>query len=576
MTYDSVVHIPKGLSRQRRKMGYSGHSSTPPRSVLVIVGGILAWLGLVSGVLLTTPQYHLAMTSREEPELMTWQQLVEHGLTDNSHVRLIDVAVQRPAAPDFAQGLPFDPDDFDPESLEDQEEALRMFAEGMDFASVIEAAFQPFKIYPRGQDPDDYPAVVIIPPATLAAEAAAVEVEQTGTLTGRFTRGTGDDLHLQMAQTIANAAMGEGIDPLEIGGEPSAEQYVFEPMSAVPNRTEAAQWFWLSGLAAAVGLVICGAGGPSIACFFFFQVPSVLSVFGYPLRYGRGNHTTRALYLLVGLGLIYYGYNTMVVTGKFGQLDGDMFVSALGFVPTFFGLAAVLGAGTNWLADRLNLSLDPKRTSSAAAPKISLEDACSVEPSKHASSAVFADRDLEESSAELPAELQLVAEGLAEIGFETPLRIAQRVGDGLSPVLIQIGCQNMVVTDVETNEGVLQTRLVSVLHDGITVVTVSNNGQVASDSRLGSSGQYLRSSSDDPLKMLSAHLEQTIAMAEKRDTTVVVFEVNEAIDVAAFGRRILADIRAQYGEQNQVVSPASYGRFRYPARPVPQLEAKAS
>ena len=33
-------------------MGYSGHKVTRPRSILVIIGGMLAWAGLVGGVLI--------------------------------------------------------------------------------------------------------------------------------------------------------------------------------------------------------------------------------------------------------------------------------------------------------------------------------------------------------------------------------------------------------------------------------------------------------------------------------------------------------------------------------------------
>ena len=72
-------------------MSHSGHNVTRPRSLLVIVGGMIAWMGLVGGVLITTPEYHRALTMKEEPVEMTWQELVENGLTDNSYVRLVDV-----------------------------------------------------------------------------------------------------------------------------------------------------------------------------------------------------------------------------------------------------------------------------------------------------------------------------------------------------------------------------------------------------------------------------------------------------------------------------------------------------
>ena len=39
-------------------MSYPGHNVTRPRSVLVIVGGMIAWVGLCTGALITTPEYH--------------------------------------------------------------------------------------------------------------------------------------------------------------------------------------------------------------------------------------------------------------------------------------------------------------------------------------------------------------------------------------------------------------------------------------------------------------------------------------------------------------------------------------
>ena len=73
------------------------------------------------------------------------------------------------------------------------------------------------------------------------------------------------------------------------------------------------------------------------------------------------------------------------------------------------------------------------------------------------------------------------------------------------------------------------------------------------------------------MEMLSTHLQQTVSMAEKRDTAVVSIELSEATDVALFARRVLADIRAQYGEENIEVDPYQYGRFQFPVAPIAQL-----
>jgi hypothetical protein len=290
---------------------------------------------------------------------------------------------------------------------------------------------------------------------------------------------------------------------------------------------------------------------------------------GYPMRYGRGNKSTRYLYLLVGLGLIGYGYQLMIVEGKLGHLDGDMLKTSLGFVPTFIGLAAVFGAGTNWLAERLNISLDSSSTTQTAQPKISYTEACSLEPIDCDFASDYTDRYLIESSDLLPEELEQISQSLVSVGFEYPQNVACQDGLDIVPVLIQLGCQDMVVADVEIIDGQPRVRMASVLQDGISVITLSANTPTGKESRLGTSGFYQRSQSSEAIEMLSEHLEQTIGMAEKRDTTVITFDPAETVDVASFSRRVFAAIQSQYGEESLEVGSARYGRFHFPPQPIP-------
>lgn len=614
-------------------MGYSGHTVNRPRSILVIIGGILAWVGLVGGVLVATPQYHYALTMKEEPVEMTWQELVDNGLTDNSHVRLTNVALEEKGPPGFFEEMM----ELDPDAPMD-EQAVQDFVQEVDFSQVFEAAMQPVKVYPKGEDPDAYADKVVVPIASWATEAAIKEIEATGTLTGRFALSDGTGFATQLVEeflasaaaaqadamnaapladtqgvaladetkqttppaiaesgseadtptstagqvdaetTQAAAANGE-TPPLSpeqaspIGADEVAQRYVFEPVGMIPSRSESQQWFWLSGLAVAIGLVICGAGGPSIVCCIFFQTPSVLSIFGYPMRYGRAGRTTRIVYLVAGLALIGYGYDTIVVHAKFGQLDGDVLRAALGFIPTFFGAGAVLGVGVNVMMERLNLSLEPATKKKEVEPKISMTEACSLEPCEAEPTFGFEDRHLIPSSDPLPEILEQVADSLGAVGFEHPEVMACQDGLELKSVLIQLGCQDMVVADVEIADGSLCTRLVSVLQDGISIISLSPHVAVEKETRLGSCGMYISSPSNTPIDMLSTHLEQTIAMAEKRNTTIVTIDPAESVDVTLFSRRVLADIRRQYGEENVDVAPASYGRFHLPPQPIPSLEA---
>ncbi|MEM1070915.1 MAG: hypothetical protein AAGI63_18560, partial [Planctomycetota bacterium] len=351
-------------------MSYSGLRPTRPRSVLVIVGGLIAWAGLVGGVLVATPEYHRALTMKTEPVSMTWQSLAENGLTDNSYVRLIGVELDREDPSDVFDQFVMPFDELGPEATpEEQQAAFEQFAmEPWQMAEIAEMILRPIKVIPQGVDAGTIPAHIVVPPNPIAMEAALREVEEEGTLTGRFTPGSGESIEALLAGfLIANTmpqidAEGQGLaddnadveNPFEIeseaegenqialddqtdGNEPAAVEdpfaseiaqsetgservaqtdaehvaqtdaeekgpavpqvapaitWVYEPVETVPNLSEAQQWFWIAGFAVVVGMVICGAGGPSITCCVLFQCPSILSLFGYPLRYGRGSKTT--------------------------------------------------------------------------------------------------------------------------------------------------------------------------------------------------------------------------------------------------------------------------------------------
>ncbi len=219
----------------------------------------------------------------------------------------------------------------------------------------------------------------------------------------------------------------------------------------------------------------------------------------------------------------------------------------------------------------MNISLEPA-TKKQAEPTISLTAACSLEPIESERLIPFQDRHLTRTDQPLPEDFNGIALSLDSVGFEQADHMS--CADGLEPtsVLMQLGCQDMVVADIERVDGAIRSRLISVLHDGMTVITLSKNCPAGQEMRFGTSGQYLRSRSSDPIDMLAAHLEQAVTMAEKRDTTVVTIDPSETVDVAEFGRRVLAHIRCQYGEENIDVGPASYGRFQFPPQPIPVYE----
>ena len=199
-------------------------------------------------------------------------------------------------------------------------------------------------------------------------------------------------------------------------------------------------------------------------------------------------------------------------------------------------------------------------------------EACSLEPTDVITR--YVDRKLVNVDDESVDEsMKSLAQLLSSVGFGEPEPVAWQHGEQTQPALISLGCHEMVVADVDESDGEVTVRLVSVLRDGLTIVTLSANTPTQKPLRLGTNGLLSVAESEDPIEMLSAHLEQTVSIAEKRDTAVVQIEPTEVADVVLFGRRVLADIRSQYGEAQTEVDSYRYGRFCFPAATIAQPAA---
>ena len=205
--------------------------------------------------------------------------------------------------------------------------------------------------------------------------------------------------------------------------------------------------------------------------------------------------------------------------------------------------------------------------------KISVTEACSLMPLETVET-VYLDRDLVPSLIDdCPDDFRHLSESLTTVGFNAAEPRHWQTDGQTSHAAIQMGCQEMVVSDIEIVDGRSECRMVSMLHDGLTVMTLSSNVKVGADRRVGSNGMYQRSQADKPEQLLAQHLEETISIAEKRDTSVVTFESSELNDVCHLARRVLADIQNQYGESILEVHTAQYGRFQFPMQPVAEAMA---
>ncbi len=500
---------------------------------------------------------------------MDWKTLADRGPVDNAFVRLTDVELDQTDPLEAFEGM-FG--DFDPEANLDPEQALAEFVQAMDEVDpmkMVEMAVAPVKVIPKGADKETVAEAIVIPRVERFINEAQRQLEETGTLSGYVSTYQGDEF---MRAIVAYAGGKEVLNELDELGLGKQKIYTIEPMAEALDRADAGSNFWLCGFGLAIGLILCGSGGPSLATCVFFPVPSVISVLGYPMRYGRGQNVTRIVYLVIGAGLLSYGYNLLILQGGFGQIGGDPVFHSLGFISTFVGIAAMLAVPAQIIARKVDASMDvapsPKHE-----VKMSVTDACSLVP-LDAAETVYQDRQLVPSPiAEFSDELRQRCEALTTVGFEPAETMHWTDDEASCPAAIQIGCQNMVVSDMEESDGRVQSRMVSMLHDGMTVVTLSPSVNVAADRRVGSNGVYLRSRSDDPEQMLAEHLEQTISIAEKRDTSVVTFDGDETQHIYHLSRRVLADIQYQYGESTIEVESASYGRFQYPMRPVADAAA---
>ena len=504
---------------QRGFMGCNGHSgSKSPRNMRIILGGTLALISFFLGSIIFVDRYHRATTMSDSPQEMQWTTLAEKGLTETSFVTFTNVKLA-----------------------------------GADPASMA--------VVPIGADPFTTRRLLVLDPHERSLTEAKVQLEELGTLTGHVTRFSGDEFTNYLFQVA-------GLEPTEERQELALETavYTIAPMKKPLDKKQAGNKFWLCGFALTVGLLLCCRGGPSAVFGLVFFVPSLISLFGYPMRYGRGNKIVRWLYIAAGIGMIGYGYKLMVFDGQFGHVNGNPILHALGFASGFVGLAAFMSVPCQTLVRKFT-----GRTGAKSCKKGNEEDsqqeACSSTPVDEVASQ-YSDGVLVKRTEALCREMKETVDSLAPLGFEQPIELDWKRDEAVIPTAIQLGCQNMVVADLELVDEQIHSRLVSVLHDGLTVVTVSRNSPVESDSRLGANGFYCAGKTNTTVELMPLHLENTASLAEERGTTVVKIDGDEVRSVCELGRRVLADTRSQFGEQNVKVKPKTYGRFKFPARRV--------
>ena len=356
---------------------------------------------------------------------------------------------------------------------------------------------------------------------------------------------------------------------IERHDEEGEEQFTLVPIDGTPDLSHSRSVFLMIGLGLSLGLIICGSGGPGLWTIWFAPGPAALSMIGYPMRYGRGGWTTRIAYIGVGLVLMGYGFYMMAIQGNFGSADGNPIFHAVGFITLFAGLGAVLAVPMQITIRALDASVDV--TPRKKPVRMSWQQACSLEPVEREID--FADSELVETETlPLSGELKEKADALEDAGFTKADPMQWQRETGVASAAIQLGCQKMVVSDLEYNNDsdIIECGLISVLETGLPILTVSANSS-AKKNRPLTTCLFQRAQSSNPNEMLAEHLETVVQEAEKRDTIVVEIHESEREDVVKLARRVLADLNGMSDGQILKVGPSRYGRFSYPPAPVPEF-----
>lgn len=536
-------------------MSYTPHTpKAKSRPFRIIFGTLLIACGLVAGTRMTVHEFHRASISQGQPVEMDWDTLVEHGFGDHPHIRLVNVDVI-----DDPSNQAHDVPEGDQQNLMMDVTLLRNRIMNSDGASA--------RVVPVGGNAwGDDNRVQIAEGNHYFAEATR-QVSETNSIEGIVsTYRVGQmisDLFL-----ICNSPSIASLQSVDFMQTDRDLRYTIVPIEGTPDLSKARNLYMISGFSLALGMILCGSGGPGLWCWFYNPLPSLISMIGYPMRYGRGNWTTRVAYIFVGIAMMGGGYFLLVHKANFGIADGNPILHSLGFASLFIGLGGVLAVPfqitTRALGQKSSVHVEP----SAQPARMTWNQACSMEP-------ITPEVDYEDdelaSAGSIPLNcvLKEMSDELEAIGFTTAESMLWRHESSLAAAALQLGCEMMVVSDLESeyDSGIVQASLISVLATGIPVITVSANSDVKQN-RPHAKCLFQIAQSSDPIEMLAEHLEVVVGEAKSRDTVVVELHPSEIYDLAHLSRRVLAELQGTMDDLIINIGPKRYGRFHCPPAPV--------
>ena len=547
-------------------MSYSDYPvSNEPRTLRISFGSMLAITALGYGLFVAVPKLQQSLAMKPVAQTMSWSELVRDGLGDNAHIHLH--AVDLSETEDQIASIQKMIAEMDPQgNRAEMKQKIQDSLAGMDAMQLLTQAASPVSVIPRGIDPARVPPIVVLSRFDLGLARAKAEIASDSTLTGYVRK----SWELAWVEQLMSHLGDHGIK-MDLGDRP---KYVISPVLVLPERNQSIGVVVACGLVAAIGLVIAGSGGPSVLSCILMPIPSLISMLGYPLRYGRGGFLTRAFYFFVGLVGLVGGYHLAWNLGGLNHVNGDTLLQSLGFIASTLGVASVVGVLLNARAVR-PLVVNEKQAGSYIEPEqgfnIANVPTAEAIDEPNPSNQYVDPRLSDASEMNFPALIDDQVQILCANGFGPPKRIYVHEDDRRYLTALTLGCHNIVLCEIRENGTSGLTRYVSILSDGLVVVTLSASTPKVSQLRVGVNGVYSRSKTNSPVDMLAEHLDRTVGIAEERRSQVVPLDEYERLDVFLLARRVLLDIQHEYNEVKCTIPKATYGRFAFPGQRVEQL-----
>lgn len=532
------------------------------------LGTLLCFSGLFAGGIVGVPKLHRALSMSQEPVERTCLELLQSGVPQKSSiVRLSDAEVHPPGEME----LPDEASMVMPGLAKMQVLLADPRAQGL-VDQLVRG-----DVLPRGvpRRPGFQPLKLSMGRSTV--ESAQNEIDQKGTLTVHLQRDDSARLIQKMASLLRLPL------PETLNAQADLPAYTLHPTSLIGSRQEALAWTIGGTTALAAGLVLCGSA--KLGWWMIFSpFAAILGLPGIPFRNGRCHRVARWFGAVIGLGSLGAAFYLWVEIGKIGQSGGQWLWHAAGCVAASVGLAILCGVWFNVRSDRvgsrsvgtLSQFATRKRKKSKREREADFKQQIASKPTPLRNmldgseyTRRYLDAKLSVSFKSEPSEqLDLQARSLAKMHFDEPLIIEHCADDKMTSATVQIGCRNLVMVVMEDIESRLKIRLTSFLEDGHVVLSSGGtDGRLNQDFSGNATSVHVFESST-AAELVTLHLERAAAVAEQRQTKLVLLEPNEWRDLIHYSERCLAQTMHELKTEKWEVLESYYGRFSFPPTPV--------